>query len=79
MASPEPFHRGFQGEWKPQPRVFFYCQISVAEAFPVPVNLKEVAALTTKLIRFDYLVTIYIQELCANPLRGVLKKEKDCE
>lgn len=58
---------------------FFYCQISVAEPFPGPVNLKEVAALTTKLIRFDYLVTIYIQELCAHPLCGVSKKGKDCE
>lgn len=35
---------------------FFYCQISVAEPFPSLVNLKEVAALTTKLIRFDFFI-----------------------
>lgn len=58
---------------------FFYCQISVVELFPGPVNLKEVAALTTKLIRFDYLVRIYIQELGAHPLRGASKKGKVCE
>lgn len=59
--------------------VFFYCQMFVAEPFPGPVKLKEVAALTTNLIRFDYLVKIYIQELCEHPLWGVSKKGKDCK
>lgn len=78
MDSPESFHRGFQGEWKPQPLFFFYCQMFVAEPFPGLVKLKMVAALTTNLIRFDYLVKIYIQELCEHPLWGVSKKGKDC-
>lgn len=60
-------------------KFFFYCQISVAELFPGSVNLTEVAALTTKLIRSDYLVRIYIQELGVHPLWGAAKKGKVCE
>lgn len=51
----------------------------VAEPFPGLVKVKEGAALTTNLIRFDYLVKIYIQELCEHPLWGVSKKGKDCK
>lgn len=76
MDSPEAFHRGFQGECKPQP-LLFYCQMFVAEPFPGLVNLKEVAALTMKFIRFDYLFKIYIQKLCEHPLWGVSKNRKD--
>lgn len=50
----------------------------VAEPFPGLAKLKEVAALATNLIRFDYLVKIYIQELCEHPLWAVSKKGKDC-
>lgn len=52
----------------------------MVEPFPGSGNLTEVAALATKLIRFDYLATIYIQELCeVLPIKGVPGKEKGCE
>lgn len=44
-----------------------------------PGKFEGGGALTTKLIRFDYLVTIYIQELCTHPLWGVSEKGRDCE
>lgn len=44
--------------------------MAAAEPFPGSVSLKGTAALTTELIKFVYLVKIYIQEPPAHILYG---------
>lgn len=53
--------------------------MTAGEPFPGSVNLKGVAVLTTKLIRFVYLGKIYIQEPCAHPLWRHIRKGRIVE
>lgn len=53
--------------------------MTAAEPFPGSVNLKGAAVLTAKLIKFVYSSKIYIQEPCAHPLWGHIKKMRVVE
>lgn len=52
--------------------------MAAAEPFPGSVSLKGIAALTAELIKFVYLVKIYIQEPVHTSFMETSKKRWNC-